>query len=244
MANKTDKERMGSDMKYVIDSKIYEKHIQDEVHLYGLLHQLAFLAGKVKNDEDMEDLIDMARRYGEIAEEKFDGWHIPGRYLVFGDKKDLAELKGKELSPLSEVLAEHDAKKMSEALAQASWDMPYIIHGGSVRLLVGSIFELLAHYGSLTRKIQAVKTEKDLTRLQKQVSRNGNAIRRMCRSWGVPKEQDITCHEVLERAVRNKHLIPVQEDELVLVCELDCSDAPDEGEDILTEDDFFEDEYE
>ena len=34
-------------MKYVIDSETYEKHIRDEVHLYGLLHQLAFLAGKV-----------------------------------------------------------------------------------------------------------------------------------------------------------------------------------------------------
>ena len=41
---KADKERMGQDMKYVIDSKTYENHINDEVHLYGLLHQLAFLA--------------------------------------------------------------------------------------------------------------------------------------------------------------------------------------------------------
>ena len=46
---KADKERMGQDMKYVIDSETYEKHIRDEVHLYGLLHQLAFLAGKVKD---------------------------------------------------------------------------------------------------------------------------------------------------------------------------------------------------
>lgn len=30
-------------MKYVIDSENYEKHIRDEVHLYGLLHQLASL---------------------------------------------------------------------------------------------------------------------------------------------------------------------------------------------------------
>lgn len=43
---KADKERMGQDMKYVIDSETYEKHIRDEVHLYGLLHQLAFLAGR------------------------------------------------------------------------------------------------------------------------------------------------------------------------------------------------------
>ena len=58
-------------MKYVIESKTYEKHINDEVHLYGLLHQLAFLAGKVKDERDMENLLDTAARYGEIAEEKF-----------------------------------------------------------------------------------------------------------------------------------------------------------------------------
>ena len=91
---------MGQDMKYVIDSKTYEKHINDEVHLYGLLHQLAFLAGKAKDEEDLENLAETAKRYGEIAEEKFAAWRIPGRYLVFGDRKDLAELKAAELTPL------------------------------------------------------------------------------------------------------------------------------------------------
>ena len=55
-------------MKYVIDSKTYEKHIRDEVHLYGLLHQLAFLAGKVKDEEDMANLVETSKHYGEIAE--------------------------------------------------------------------------------------------------------------------------------------------------------------------------------
>ena len=32
---------------YVIEEKTYEAHIDEEVHLYGLLHQLAFLAGKI-----------------------------------------------------------------------------------------------------------------------------------------------------------------------------------------------------
>ena len=101
MAGKPDKERMGQDMKYVIDSETYEKHIRDEVHLYGLLHQLAFLAGKVKDAEDMANLVKTARHYGEIAEKKFDDWLIPGRYLVFGDRDDLAELKAAELTPLT-----------------------------------------------------------------------------------------------------------------------------------------------
>ncbi|MFR8331728.1 MAG: hypothetical protein ACLU9S_04650 [Oscillospiraceae bacterium] len=58
-------------MKYVIDSKTYENHINDEVHLYGLLHQLAFLAEKAKDEKDLENLAETAKRYGEIAEEKF-----------------------------------------------------------------------------------------------------------------------------------------------------------------------------
>ena len=88
-------------MKYVIDSETYEKHIRDEVHLYGLLHQLAFLAGKVKDAEDMANLVETAMHYGEITEEKFDDWLIPGRYLVFGNRADLAELKAAELTPLT-----------------------------------------------------------------------------------------------------------------------------------------------
>ena len=53
-------------MKYVIDSKTYEKHIRDEVHLYGLLHQLAFLAGKVKDEEDMANLVETSKHYGAL----------------------------------------------------------------------------------------------------------------------------------------------------------------------------------
>ena len=50
-------------MKYVINSETYEKHIRDEVHLYGLLHQLAFLAGKVKDAEDMANLVETAKQF-------------------------------------------------------------------------------------------------------------------------------------------------------------------------------------
>lgn len=34
---------------YVIEEKIYEAHIDEKVHLYGLLRQLAFLARKIKD---------------------------------------------------------------------------------------------------------------------------------------------------------------------------------------------------
>ena len=56
---------------YIIDGKTYLNHINDEVHLYGLLHQLAFLAGRIKDEEDVFHVLDAAKRYGEIAEEKF-----------------------------------------------------------------------------------------------------------------------------------------------------------------------------
>ena len=48
----------------------------------------------------MENLIDTARHYGDIADQMFDRWSIPGRYLVFGDKADLARLKALELCEL------------------------------------------------------------------------------------------------------------------------------------------------
>lgn len=44
----------------------------------------------------MENLIDTVRRYGEIADQMFDR-NIPGRYLVFCEKADLALLKPLEL---------------------------------------------------------------------------------------------------------------------------------------------------
>ena len=149
MTEKTDKERIGQNMKYVIDSETYEKHIRDEVHLYGLLHQLAFLAGKVKDAEDMANLVETAKHYGEIAEEKFDDWLIPGRYLVFGDRADLAELKEAELTPLTDVLKEHDAKIREKQRAVTAHDPAYIISGSSFRMLVGDLFDLLAQYSFL-----------------------------------------------------------------------------------------------
>lgn len=100
---------------YMIEEKTYIKHIDDEVHLYGLLRQLAFLAGKVKEPEDAEHLMDTARRYGEIAEEKFEGWNIPGRYMVFGDKADLAGLMKKELAELEVFDADEETENEGES---------------------------------------------------------------------------------------------------------------------------------
>ena len=209
---KPDKERMGQDMKYVIDSKVYENHINDEVHLYGLLHQLAFLAGKAKDEKNLENLAETAKRYGEIAEEKFAAWRIPGRYLVFGDRKDLAELKAAELTPLTAVLKEHDAKIREKQRAAASNDPAYIISGSAFRMLVGDLFDLLAQYGFLHNRILDVKTERQLARLQKNLSGEHPAIRRMYRRWGIPDNTGVTGFDMLESAIRRTHLTPYDSD--------------------------------
>ena len=200
-------------MKYVIDSETYEKHIRDEVHLYGLLHQLAFLAGKVKDAEDMANLVKTAKHYGEIAEEKFDDWLIPGCYLVFGDCSDLAELKAAELTPLTDVLKEHDAKNKEKQRAVASNDPAYIISGSAFRMLVGNLFDLLAQYGYLRNRVLDVKTERQLARLQKNLSGEHPAIRRMYRRWGFAEDQGVTCYDILETTLRRTHLTPYDPEE-------------------------------
>ena len=212
MMEKPDKERMGQDMKYVIDSKVYENHINDEVHLYGLLHQLAFLAEKAKDEKDLENLAETAKRYGEIAEEKFAAWRIPGRYLVFGDRKDLAELKAAELTPLTAVLKEHDAKIREKQRAATAHDPAYIISGSAFRMLVGNLFDLLAQYGYLRNRVLDVKTERQLARLQKNLSGEHPAIRRMYRRWGIPDSTGVTGFDMLESAIRRTHLTPYDPD--------------------------------
>ena len=213
MTGKPDKERMGQDMKYVIDSETYEKHIRDEVHLYGLLHQLAFLAGKVKDAEDMANLVETSKHYGEIAEEKFDDWLIPGRYLVFGDRSDLSELKAAELTPLTAVLKEHEAKVREKQRAASSNDPAYIISGSSFRMLVGDFFDLLAQYGFLRNRVLDVKTERQLARLQKNLSGEHPVIRRMYRRWGIPDSTGVTGFDMLESAIRRTHLMPYDPDD-------------------------------
>ena len=213
MTGKPDKERMGQDMKYMIDSKVYENHINDEVHLYGLLHQLAFLAGKAKDEKDLDNLAETAKRYGEIAEEKFAAWRIPGRYLVFGDRKDLAELKAAELTPLTAVLKEHDAKIREKQRAATAHDPAYIISGGAFRMLAGDLFDLLAQYSFLRNRVVEVKTEKRLARLQKNLSGENPSIRRMYRRWGIPDSTGVTGFDMLKSAIRQTHLTPYDPEE-------------------------------
>lgn len=101
---------------YLIAEDTYHKHIDEEVHLYGLLHQLAFIASKVKDPEDMEHLKDTSLRYGQIADELFAEWNIPGRYLVYGDKADLRHLKSIELLEVELEDNAEDENSLRDAL--------------------------------------------------------------------------------------------------------------------------------
>ena len=189
---------------YIIDGKTYLNHINDEVHLYGLLHQLAFLAGRIKDEEDVFHVLDTAKRYGEIAEEKFQGWDIPGRYLVFGDPKDLKDLMAKELAEATPVPVEEPKPKQ--------YLDEYIIPGSGFRMLVGDLFGLLAQYGFLHNRVLEVKTERQLARLQKNLSGEHPVIRRMYRRWGIPDSTGVTGFDMLESAIRRTHLTPYDQD--------------------------------
>ena len=192
-------------MKYVIDSKTYEKHIREKAHLYGLLRQLASLAGKAADGEDVRKLVEAAQDYGRIAEGMFDAWGIPGSYLVFGDRADLAGLKEAELEPLALVLKAHDREKEHAASVH---DTAYIIPGYSFRLLVSDLFSLLGQYSLLRDRVLALETEAQAARLKKRLSKESRMVRRMYRGWGIPEGMGITSLEMLKKAIEHTHLKP------------------------------------
>ena len=190
---------------YIIDGKTYLNHINDEVHLYGLLHQLAFLAGRIKDEEDVFHVLDAAKRYGEIAEEKFQGWGIPGRYLVFGDPKDLNGLMEKELDEVEMVPAEEPTPKKCKD--------EYIIPGSGFRLLVGDIHNLIVLYYSLARRLSEAETEKDFLRLKKRAGNYEKEMKRIYRNLGLPEDSS-AAQDVLEESIIRRHNMVLLEDDV------------------------------
>lgn len=188
---------------YIIDGKTYLSHINDEVRLYGLLHQLAFLAGRIKDEEDVFHVLDTAKRYGEIAEEKFQGWGIPGRYLVFGDPKDLNDLIEKELDEVEMIPAEEPKPK--------KYLDEYIIPGSGFRLLVGDIHHLIVLYYSLARRLSEAETEKDFLRLKKKAGGYEKVLKKLFRSLGLPEDSN-AAQDILEESIIRRHNLVRLED--------------------------------
>ena len=188
---------------YIIEGKTYLKHINDEVHLYGLLHQLAFLASRIKDEEDVFHVLDTAKRYGEIAEEKFQGWGIPGRYLVFGDPKDLNGLMEKELDEVEMVPAEEPAPK--------KYRDEYIIPGSGFRMLVGDIHNLIVLYYSLARRLSEAETEKDFLRLKKKAGGYEKVLKKLYRSLGLPEDSSAAQDVLEESIIRRHHMVRLED---------------------------------
>ena len=80
-------------------------------------------------------------------------------------------------------------------------------------MLVGNLFDLLAQYGYLRNRVLDVKTERQLARLQKNLSGEHPAIRRMYRRWGIPDSTGVTGFDMLESAIRRTHLMPYDPEE-------------------------------
>ena len=185
-------------MKHVIDSETYERHIRDEVHLYGLLHQLAFLAGKVKDADDMANLVETAKHYGEVAEEKFDDWLIPGRYLVFGDKADLAGMKARELCELDAFYVECENDEPEPGGGRQ--EEYYLIPGSGFRLLVSELHMFLVTWYSIAKCLSQAQNEKDFLRLQKKYGNYEKTLNRLRRKLGLSADSNF-CQDELEAAV-------------------------------------------
>ena len=113
---------------------------------------------------------------------------------------------------MTAVLKEHDAKIREKQRAATADDPAYIISGGAFRMLAGDLFDLLAQYGFLHNRVLDVKTERQLVRLQKNLSGEHPAIRRMYRRWGIPDSTGVTGFDMLESAIRRTHLTPYDPD--------------------------------
>lgn len=82
---------------YMITEESYEATVNERILLYGFIRQLAFLMKRAETLEDFFHLKEAAAIFGGQAEELFETWDIPGRYLVYGDPGDLDGIKELEL---------------------------------------------------------------------------------------------------------------------------------------------------
>lgn len=82
---------------YMIAEDTYEDTVHERILLYSFVRQLAHLTKKAETMEDFFHLKEAAAIFGSQAEELFEIWDIPGRYVVYGDPGDLDGIKEMEL---------------------------------------------------------------------------------------------------------------------------------------------------
>ncbi len=160
----------------------------------------------------MANLVETAKHYGGIVEKKFDDWLISGCYLVFGYRADLARAEGGGAYAADRRAEEHEAKVREiififSSVAAANDDPAYIISGSAFRMkLVGDLFDLLAQSGFIRNRVLEVKTERQLARMQKNVSGEHPAIRGCIAGGGSPRTNTgVTSFDMLEK-------LPIRQD--------------------------------
>ena len=88
---------MNKEKIYMITEETYEATVNERILLYGMIRQMAFLTKRAETLEDFFHLKEAAAIFGSQAEELFETWDIPGRYVVYGDPGDLDGIKELEL---------------------------------------------------------------------------------------------------------------------------------------------------
>lgn len=85
----------------------------------------------------------------------------------------------------------------------------YLISGGSFRLLAGNLYDLFVQHFSLEKRLAEAETEKDFRKIQKNASGYKQMMKRLCRSWGLPKDgEESWAYDTLEESLRKKILTP------------------------------------
>lgn len=95
---------------YMITEESYEATVNEHVLLYGFIRQMAFLMKRADTLEDFFHLKEAAAIFGSQAEELFETWDIPGRYVVYGDTGDLDGIKELELLDYGEDEPDEDTE--------------------------------------------------------------------------------------------------------------------------------------
>ena len=137
---------MSKEKIYMITEETYEATVNERVLLYGMIRQMAFLTKRAETLEDFFHLKEAVAIFGSQAEELFETWDIPGRYLVYGDPGDLDGIKELELLDYGEDDPDEDTEDAEDEYG-------------------GSFFEvmegLIAKNKAVTADMEAVLAELD-----------------------------------------------------------------------------------
>lgn len=82
---------------YLIHKDDYLTHIDNQIHFYVMVKQLAINIKRLAPNRGSKKLDKMAETFNSIAESMFKSLGIPKSYILFGDEDGLTELTENEL---------------------------------------------------------------------------------------------------------------------------------------------------